>query len=95
MSDSTANEDAAASGHQRKANAVGCKPTWCNNVCYLLIGYVFMGAIAQANWAPSVIGMWNLAPDLISSCISALGPPLMTLDYQETIDRDTINYPPA
>ena len=92
---STANEDAAASGHQRKANAVGCKPTWCTNVCYLLIGYVFIGAISYANWAPSIIGMWNLAPDLVSSTISALGPPLMSLDYQDAIPVDTISWPPA
>ena len=36
---------APADGHDRTANAVGCKPNWCTNICYLLIGYVFIGAI--------------------------------------------------
>ena len=86
---------APAGGHERKANAVGCKPNWCTNMCYLLIGYIFMGAIAYASWAPSIIGMWNLAPDLISSTIFALGPPLMTGGYQDAIPRDNVSFPPA
>merc|ERR1712167_222634 len=86
---------APADGHERKPNAVGCKPNWCTNICYLLIGWVFIGAIEGAAWAPSTIGMWNLAPDLISSTIWALGPPLMTGGYTEAIPRDTVSYPPA
>ena len=66
----------------RTATNVGCKPNWCTNLCYLCIGYIFIGAISYASWAPSIIGMWNLSPDLVSSTIWALGPPLMTDGYK-------------
>ena len=36
---------APADGHDRTGNAVGCKPNWCTNICYLFIGYVFIGSI--------------------------------------------------
>jgi hypothetical protein len=39
--------------------------------------------------------MWNLGPGIVSACISALGPPLMTLEYQEDLPRDTVPFPPA
>ena len=86
---------APADGHDRKGNAVGCKPNWCTNICYLCIGYIFIGSISYASWAPSIIGMWNLSPDLVSSTIYALGPPLMTGDYREEIERSKVNYPPV
>ena len=79
----------------RTANAVGCKPNWCTNICYLFIGYIFIGAISYASWAPSIIGMWNLAPDLISSTILSLGPPLMTDGYTAEISRALVSYPPG
>ena len=86
---------APAGGHTRTANAVGCKPNWCTNFCYLLIGYTFFVPVAQLSVFPSFIGMWNLGPGIVSSCISALGPPLMTLEYQEDLPRDTVSFPPA
>ena len=79
----------------RTTNAVGCKPNWCTNICYLFIGYIFIGAISYASWAPSIIGMWNLAPDLISSTILSLGPPLMTDGYTAEISRALVSYPPG
>ena len=39
--------------------------------------------------------MWNLAPQLISSTIWALGPPLMTGVYKEEIPRNNISFPPG
>ena len=86
---------APAGGHERKANAVGCKPSWCTNICYLFIGYLFIGPIIGASAYPSIIGMWNLGPGIVSQCISALGPPLMNLKYQEDLPRDTVSYPPV
>ena len=85
---------APAGGHTRTANAVGCKPNWCTNVCYLLIGYMFIYPIIGLSEFPSFIGMWNLGPGIVSSCISALGPPLMTLQYQDDLPRDTVSFPP-
>ena len=86
---------APADGHKRTANAVGCKPNWCTNVCYLCIGYMFIGGVSYLSMFPSIIGMWNLGPGIVSSTISALGPPLMTLGYQEDLPRDRISFPPV
>ena len=33
---------APADGYKRTANAVGCKPNWCTNMCYFVIGVVFI-----------------------------------------------------
>ena len=82
-------------GHSRTANAVGCKPSWCTNICYLCIGYMFIGGVSYLSVFPSIIGMWNLGPGIVSSTISALGPPLMTLGYQEDLPRDRISFPPV
>ena len=79
----------------RTANAVGCKPNWCTNVCYLCIGYMFIGGIGYLSMFPSIIGMWNLGPKIVSSTIASLGPPLMTLDYQEKLPSDRISFPPG
>ena len=86
---------APAANNERAPNAVGCKPNWCTNMCYFLIGNIFIGAIGYASGAPSLIGMWNLGPSLISEVIWSLGPPLMTGDYRDEIARDTVSYPPA
>ena len=86
---------APAGGHERKANAVGCKPSWCTNICYLWIGYMFIGPIIQASAFPSFIGMWDLGPKIVSKVISALGPPLMNLKYQEMLPVDQISFPPG
>ena len=60
---------APADGYERKSNAVGCKPNWCTNICYFLIGVMFLGPLAYLSIFPAFIGMWNLTPKLISSLI--------------------------
>ena len=58
MNNDNANAETPAGGHKRRGNAVGCKPTWCMNICYAVIGYLFIGPIVYASAFPSIIGMW-------------------------------------
>ena len=79
----------------RTANAVGCKPNWCTNMCYFVIGVFFLGTLSTLSLFPAIIGMWNLGPKMISSTILALGPPLMTDEYTKEIPTDCYSYPPG
>ena len=95
MNNDNADAKPPAGGHKRTGNAVGCKPTWCMNICYALIGYLFMGPIIYASAFPSFIGMWDLGPKIISKVISSLGPPLMTLEYQDKMPENRVSFPPG
>ena len=81
--------------HKREPNPVGCKPNWCTNWCYCIIGNAFISMISSAGQTAAIIGMWALAPDLISSVIWALGPPKMTGAYKDDVKESLISYPPA
>merc|ERR1712166_228089 len=79
----------------RTPNACGCKPNWCTNICYLVIGYFFIIPIAIASMAPGIIGMWNLGPDMVSKVIFALRPPDVNGDFMDEIPRSTVTFPPG